>query len=73
MPEEKDVEMKVVTVEDEEERQNGLLCDVNNIDRMIELGSLAFSNSEALSKLLELPSFLMHPQEPNKNQFNHVY
>lgn len=51
-------EVELVTLHEESLRQNGILHDVNNIERMVLLGQMAISASENLRKMLALPSFL---------------
>ena len=50
-----DVEMEDVTLKDQEMKQDGIICDVNNYDRMLELGKLAVNDSKKLMELFKLP------------------
>ena len=49
---------EVVTVEEEERRQSGLLCELNDIEKMLELGNMALFRYEEYQKVFALPSFM---------------
>ena len=43
---------EIVTIEEEENRQKGILHSINDIDQMLKLGQMATSDSESLLKLM---------------------
>ena len=51
---EKDEEF--LSVEESRRRQDGILNDINDLERMLELGRMAYEDPTALMKLLALPS-----------------
>lgn len=59
---EKDEEMEqeFVSVAEESARQKGIIHDVNNFDRMLELGQMAISDPQEFQRIMALPSFLQN-------------
>lgn len=58
-----DMQQEFVSLEEESRRQNGILHDINNFDRMLELGQMAVNNPIEFQKLMALPTFLQNVQK----------
>lgn len=67
-------EAEFLSFEESLRRQNGILNDINNLERMLELGKMAYADPMALMKFLELPSVLQVNSIKNcqrKPEFDH--
>ena len=49
-------EPEFLSIEESLRRQNGILNDINDLDRMLELGRMAYEDPMSLMKMLTLPS-----------------
>ena len=63
---EKEIEVvkEIITVEEEQSRQQGILDDVNDLERMLHLGEMALNNFDSYQRMMMMPSFL----EPHNMQ-----
>jgi len=72
-------EAEFLSIEESLRRQNGILNDINDLDRMLELGRMAYEDPMALMKMLTLPSVfevncIMNEnmrESERKTQFDH--
>ena len=48
----------IVTIQEETIRQQGILHDINNLERMLILGEMALNDFPSFEKMMALPSFL---------------
>lgn len=56
-----DLEKEYVSITEEASRQQGILHDINNLERMLLLGEMALNDFSSFEKMMAMPTIL----EPN--------
>lgn len=51
-------EKEYITIKEENVRQQGILHDINNLERMLILGEMALNDFPSFEKMMAMPSFL---------------